>query len=45
MDPVKRRLDELCPGVALTDNLRFHPGEKANDPHSSLNWSRASTPM
>ena len=32
MDPVKRRLDELCPGVALTDNLRFHPGEKANDP-------------
>ena len=32
MDPVRDRLDELCPGVALTDNLRFHAGEKANDP-------------
>jgi phosphoglycerate kinase len=32
MDPVRERLETLCPGVALTDNLRFHPGEKANDP-------------
>jgi phosphoglycerate kinase len=32
MDPVRDRLEVLCPGVALTDNLRFDPGEKANDP-------------
>ncbi len=32
MDPVRERLEALCPGVALTDNLRFDPGEKANDP-------------
>jgi phosphoglycerate kinase len=32
MDPVRERLEALCPGVGLTDNLRFHPGEKANDP-------------
>jgi phosphoglycerate kinase len=32
MEPVRRRLDELCPGVTLGDNLRFHPGEKTNDP-------------
>jgi phosphoglycerate kinase len=32
MDPVRERLEALCPGVALTDNLRFNPGEKANDP-------------
>ena len=32
MDPVRDRLDALCPGVALTENLRFDPGEKANDP-------------
>ncbi len=32
MAPVRRRLDELCPGVALGDNLRFHPGEEGNDP-------------
>ena len=30
MAPVAERLDELCPGVALLDNLRFDPGEKAN---------------
>jgi phosphoglycerate kinase len=32
MDPVRERLQALCPGVALTGNLRFDPGEKANDP-------------
>ncbi len=32
MDPVRDRLEVLCPGVSLTDNLRFDPGEKANDP-------------
>ncbi len=32
MDPVRERLEALCPGVALTDNLRFDRGEKANDP-------------
>ncbi len=32
MDPVRERLETLCPGVALTENLRFDPGEKANDP-------------
>ncbi len=32
MDPVRERLQALCPGVELTENLRFDPGEKANDP-------------
>lgn len=32
MDPVRERLEALCPGVALTENLRFFPGEQANDP-------------
>jgi phosphoglycerate kinase len=32
MDPVRDRLQALCPGVELTENLRFDPGEKANDP-------------
>src|ERR1700722_6770729 len=32
MDPVRERLTALCPGVELEDNLRFEPGEKANDP-------------
>lgn len=32
MDPVKIRLAELAPGVELMDNLRFDPGEEANDP-------------
>jgi phosphoglycerate kinase len=32
MVPVRERLAALCPGVALTENLRFDPGEKANDP-------------
>jgi phosphoglycerate kinase len=30
--PIRRRLDELCPGVQLLENLRFSPGEEANDP-------------
>jgi phosphoglycerate kinase len=30
--PVRRRLHDLCPGVELLENLRFHPGEEANDP-------------
>ncbi len=29
--PIRRRLDELCPGVELLENLRFNPGEEAND--------------
>ena len=32
MDPVRERLEVLCPGVGLTENLRFDPGEKTNDP-------------
>jgi len=32
MDPVRERLAELAPGVALLENLRFDPGETANDP-------------
>ncbi len=32
MAPVRERLHELCPGVGLMENLRFSPGEKANDP-------------
>ena len=32
MDPVRERLAALCPGVELGENLRFDPGEKANDP-------------
>ena len=32
MDPVRARLAELAPGVELLENLRFNPGETANDP-------------
>ena len=32
VDPVRERLSELAPGVTLLDNLRFDPGETANDP-------------
>lgn len=32
MAPVRRRLGELCPGIALGENLRFVPGEEAGDP-------------
>ncbi len=32
MEPVARRLHELCPQVELLENLRFDPGEKADAP-------------
>jgi phosphoglycerate kinase len=32
MDPVRARLAELAPEVELMENLRFDPGETANDP-------------
>lgn len=32
MDPVRARLNELVDGITLMENLRFHPGETANDP-------------
>lgn len=32
MEPVRRRLAELAPGVELLDNLRFDAGEEGNDP-------------
>src|SRR6478672_827134 len=31
MEPVRERLNELAPGVELMENLRFDPGEEAND--------------
>jgi len=31
VEPVRRRLAQLCPGVELLENLRFDPGEEAND--------------
>ena len=32
VDPGRNRLAELAPGVELLDNLRFDPGETADDP-------------
>jgi len=32
VQPVRRRLAELAPGVELLENLRFEPGETADDP-------------
>lgn len=32
VEPVRERLAELAPAVTLMDNLRFDPGETANDP-------------
>jgi phosphoglycerate kinase len=32
LDPVRARLAELAPKVTLLENLRFDPGEEANDP-------------
>ncbi len=32
MAPVRARLNELIPGVELLENLRFDPGETADDP-------------
>jgi phosphoglycerate kinase len=29
--PVRARLDELCPGIEMMENLRFNPGEEGND--------------
>ena len=33
MTPVRERLNEIVPGVELLENLRFNPGEQANDPN------------
>ncbi len=32
MAPVRRALEALAPGVTLLENLRFDPGEEANEP-------------
>jgi phosphoglycerate kinase len=32
VEPVRRRLHELCREVELLENLRFNPGEESNDP-------------
>jgi phosphoglycerate kinase len=32
IEPVRARLAELAPSVTLLENLRFNPGETANDP-------------
>jgi phosphoglycerate kinase len=32
MEPVRARLAEVAPGVTLLENLRFDPGETADDP-------------
>ena len=32
VEPIRRRLAELAPGVELRENLRFDPGEEGNDP-------------
>mgnify|MGYP001602519221 FL=1 len=32
MDPIRRRLNEFVPQVEVMENLRFNPGEEANDP-------------
>lgn len=31
VQPIRERLDELCGGVELLENLRFSPGEESND--------------
>ena len=31
MNPIRKRLSELAPGVELLENLRFNPGEESND--------------
>jgi phosphoglycerate kinase len=31
VEPLRRALAPLCPDVELLENLRFHPGEEAND--------------
>jgi phosphoglycerate kinase len=32
VEPVRRRLNELCRDVELLENLRFNPGEESDDP-------------
>ena len=32
VEPVRERLAQLAPGVELLENLRYDPGEEANDP-------------
>jgi phosphoglycerate kinase len=32
VEPLRRALKDLAPEVELLENLRFHPGEEANDP-------------
>lgn len=32
VEPIRRRLAQLCPDVELMENLRFNPGEESNDP-------------
>jgi phosphoglycerate kinase len=32
VDPIRRRLSQLCPEIELMENLRFNPGEELNDP-------------
>lgn len=32
VEPVRKRLAELAPGVSLQENLRYDPGEEGNDP-------------
>ena len=40
LDPVRARLEELMPGINLLENLRFSPGEEANDPDFVLELVR-----
>lgn len=37
MEPVRRRLAELAPGVELLENLRFNAGEESNSPEFVAN--------
>jgi phosphoglycerate kinase len=43
MGPVRQRLAELAPGVALLDNLRFDSGRRGTIPLSSTAWWPVST--
>jgi len=40
MEPVRRRLAELAPGVELLENLRFNAGEEKNDPDFAVQLVR-----
>ena len=37
MEPIRRRLAELAPGVELLENLRFNAGEEGNSPEFVAN--------